>query len=150
VAEGKGVTWQWLVGVTMATAQVVAIKKEKEGGWCSLQCDVVTYPTVDGNNGMHHCHLDNMAHPKGTVEVPCCLLHVPSTWQALIVAVVVGVWVCQGGCGQLMTVVGGGSHRQCGEAAAVWEVVVEDVAHCGHVGVVAEPPAREVAVNVWA
>jgi len=31
VADGEGVTWQWLVGVTMATGQVVAIKKEKEG-----------------------------------------------------------------------------------------------------------------------
>jgi len=53
VADGEGVTWQWLVGVTMATGQVVAIKKEKEGGWCGLRCDVVTYPTVDGNNSMH-------------------------------------------------------------------------------------------------
>ena len=36
VTEGEGVTWQWLVGVTMATGQVVAIKKEKERGWCGL------------------------------------------------------------------------------------------------------------------
>jgi len=40
-------------------------------------------------------------------------------------------------------------HRQCGEAAAVGEVVVEDVACRGHVGV-AEPPMREVAVDMWA
>jgi len=58
--------------------------------------------------------------------------------------------VCQGGCGWLMTVVGGGGHRQCGEAAAVGEVIMEDVACCGHVGVVAEPPTHEVVVNVWA
>ena len=134
----------------MTTGQVVAIKKEKEGGWCGLQCDVVTYPTVDGNNGMHHSHLDNVAHPKGTIEVPHRLLHAPSTWQALVVAVMVGVWVCQGGCGWLTTVVGSGGHRQCGEAAAVGEVIVEDVAHHGHVGVVAEPPTHEVAVDVWA
>jgi len=82
--------------------------------------------------------------------VPCCLLHAPLTRQALVVAVVVGVWVCQGGCGQLTTVVGGGGRRQCGEAVAVGEVVVEDVACRGHVGVVAEPPACEVAVDVWA
>jgi len=58
--------------------------------------------------------------------------------------------LCQGGCGWLTTVVGGGGCRQCGEAAAVGEVIVEDVARCGHVGVVAEPPMCEVAVNVWA
>jgi len=58
--------------------------------------------------------------------------------------------VCQGGCGQLTTVVGGGGCRQCGEAAAVGEVIVEDVACCGHVGVVAEPLTCEVVVNVWA
>jgi len=34
--------WQWL-GVTMAAGQVVAIRKEKEGGWCGLQCDVLTW-----------------------------------------------------------------------------------------------------------
>ena len=49
-----------------------------------------------------------------------------------------------------MRVVGSGSCRQCGEAVAGGEVVMEDMAHCGHVGVVAEPPACEVAVNVWA
>jgi len=105
---------------------------------------------VDGNNGMHHSHLDNVAHPKGTIEVPHHLLHAPSTWQALVVAVVVGVWVCQGGCGWLTTVVGSGGCKQCGEAAAVGEVVVEDVAHRGHVGVVAEPLTHEVVVDVWA
>ena len=36
VAEGEGVTWQWLVGVTMATGQVVAIKKGKRGGLVQL------------------------------------------------------------------------------------------------------------------
>ena len=69
------------------------IKKEKDGGWCSLQCDVVAYPTVDGDDGMCHCHLDDMAHLKGTIEVPHHLLHVLSTWQALVVAVMVGGWV---------------------------------------------------------
>jgi len=48
-----------------------------------------------------------------------------------------------------MTVVGSGGHRQCGEAVAGGEVIVEDMACHGHVGV-AEPPVREVAVNVWA
>jgi len=85
--------WQWLAGVTMATEQVVAIKKEKEGGWCSLQCDVVTYPTVDGDDSMSYCCLDNMAHLKGTVQVPCHLLHALSTRQALIVSIMVGVCV---------------------------------------------------------
>ena len=30
------------------------------------------------------------------------------------------------------------------------EVIMEDMACCGHVGVVAEPPVHEVAVDVWA
>jgi len=85
--------WQWLAGVMMATGQVVAIKKEKEGGWCSLRCDVVTYLTVDSNDGMCHCCLDDMAHLKGTIEVPHCLLHVLLTRQVLVVAVMVGVCV---------------------------------------------------------
>ena len=72
------------------------------------------------------------------------------TEQALVVAVVDGVCVCvcQGGCEQLMTVVGGGGCRQCresrwslrGQHGALWP--------CG--SVVADPPACEVAVNVWA
>jgi len=49
-----------------------------------------------------------------------------------------------------MTVVGSGGRRQCGEAAAVGEVVMEDVARHGDVGVVAEPPTHEVAVDVTA
>ena len=32
-----------------------------------------------------------------------------------------------------MTVVGSGGHRQCGEAAAGGEVIMEDMACCGHV-----------------
>jgi len=42
----------------------------------------------------HHRHLDDVAHPKGIIEVPHCLLHVPSTEQALVVAIVVGVCAC--------------------------------------------------------
>jgi len=45
-----------------------------------------------------------------------------------------------------MTVVGGSSHRRCGEAAA-GGVVMEDVACHGCVGVVAEPPVHDVAVD---
>ena len=71
------------------------LKKEKEGGWCSLQCDVVTYPTVDGDDSMCHCHLDDMAHPKGTIEVPHHLVHALLTQKALIVAIVVGVCVAR-------------------------------------------------------
>jgi len=49
-----------------------------------------------------------------------------------------------------MTVVGSGGHRQCGEAAAGGDIIVEDMACHGHVGVVAESPVHEVVVNVWA
>jgi hypothetical protein len=45
-----------------------------------------------------------------------------------------------------MTGVGGGDHTRCGEAAARG-VLMEDVTWRGRVG--AEPPAREVAVDVW-
>ena len=47
----------------------------------------------------------------------------------------------------MTTVVGGGGHRQCQESGR--GVVVEDVACHGHVDVVAEVPAHEVAVDVY-
>jgi hypothetical protein len=38
--------------------------------------------------------VDDVAHPKGIVEVPRHILHALSTGQVLVVSVVVGVWVC--------------------------------------------------------
>jgi len=53
----------------------------------------------------------------------------------------------QGGCEQLTTVVGGGGHRHVKRVAG--GVIMEDMAHCGHVDVVAEVPVHEVAVDVY-
>jgi hypothetical protein len=58
------------------------------------------------------------------VRVPRSL-HAWSTWQALVVAVVIGVYAKVG--------VGGGGYREGGEAAAGGGVVVEEVAWRGHV-----------------
>lgn len=59
------------------------------------------------------------------------------------------VAVFRGGCGQWTMGMGSsGGRRRCGEAAT--GIVVEDVLCCGRIGIVGEPPARDVAVDVWA
>ena len=39
-----------------------------------------TCTTVDGDEGMCRCHLDDVANPDGTVDVPRCLV---LTWHTL-------------------------------------------------------------------
>jgi len=118
----------------------VAVRQKKEGGraYNVLTCPMNAVITIWT---MWHI-------PRGSLR---CHVVFSMTKQALVVAIVVGVCacMCQGGCEQLMTVVGGGSHRQCresgrgslhGQHGTLWP--------CG--SVVADPPACEVAVDVWA
>jgi hypothetical protein len=112
VAEGEVVMWQWLAGVTMATGWVVAIRKEKEGGWWGLQCDALICTTVDGD-GLDAtlsspCAVDmagaRLAGTAGDVALACCCRR----------------GLCVPRCERLTTVVGSGGHRRCGEVAAGW------------------------------
>ena len=78
-----------------------------------LRTYVLTCSTVDGGDGMHCCHLNDVANLDGTVDVPRCLVMM---WHWYVAAIVVAV--CQSGCGQLTMVVGGGGCTGGGEAAA--------------------------------
>ena len=100
-----------VVGRCMVATGLQLLEGER-GGWSNSRHDVLTCTTVDSDNSMRCCHLDDVANPDGTVDMPRCLV---VTWHWHIVAVVVAV--CRSGCGQLTMVVGGGGCRRCGETA---------------------------------
>ena len=78
----------------------------ERGGLWNSQHDVLICTTVNSDDGMCHCHLDDMANLDGTIDMPRCLV---MTWQWQVVAVVVAV--CQSECGQLTMVVSSGDCR---------------------------------------